>query len=180
MEQTANFQQKLGFYKYSTYVLFVVCLILMTTVFYKCNSRGNYNASDLVNALNDTLRSYRDADSVQRAEILMLKTEKVSSFTDISTKDLELLRLQEVVKEYKNKLEAGSSITGILATTKVKKYVPTTTIVRDTVYYPKDSLVQIHSMYVSTYEDDWIKQHIQAGADTVPIVTGKQIGRAHV
>lgn len=153
-----------------TWVYTVLLITLIILAFYsgmRCSS-GSIDKSSIefANALNDTLRTYRNKDSVQTATILSLRTEKVVSLSDLKTMDLELLRLKEVVKEYEHKLAPGSSVTNVSSVTSVKGKQPTVVTVHDTIKLSMDSLYQVYPTYRSELKDKWLDVSVISQPDT--------------
>lgn len=121
--------------------------------------------TQLINALTDTLRTQKLNDSTQQATISALRLSSVKDFLDIKTKDTQIVRLQGLVDQYKNKLIAGGSATLITSTTDINTNGQSDVKPKDTVY--KDNYVYIYPEYTSHLTDGkWYTADITANRDT--------------
>lgn len=112
----------------------------------------------LIAALSDTLKVVRQSDSSSKATIAVIQTEKARDFLQLQTKDKEVQELQKLVKDYKNVLQAGSSVTkGLIETlADLKTQKPPTIIKRDTVVVDSGT-VEIYPTYEDSVVNKWVK-----------------------
>lgn len=101
-------------------------------------------------ALADDMLTWKDKDGRNRSKIMVLETEKTKYFTALQTKDEEVIRLQQLVREYESKLKQQGSATVIETQIEYVK-VPTP-------YFPigGDSIVFSQSVLVDTVRNDWV------------------------
>jgi hypothetical protein len=142
--------------KVNTLLLIAAVILLLLFSYDKCTKDHSSDKAtlELIRAMADTLRSFRKADSTQIATISVLKTESAKAFLELQSKDSEIIRLQEIVKEYKSKLKAGSSVTLASIHTELEHTGKTTIVKRDTVR--QDSLVYIYPTYSDSLKNKWI------------------------
>lgn len=102
---------------------------------------------NLINALGDTIKIWKDKDGLNRSKISVLESYRTQDFLTLQTKDKQILELQKRVKEYKDKLKEGSSVTIIKGET-----------VYDTIYETKDSIREIlgEISIIDTVDNKWI------------------------
>lgn len=146
--------------RFKNWLLIGVIIMLVLYHFQSCN-RNNEKLKDkdsLIAALNDTLRTTRDSDSTTRSTIRVIQTERAKDFLKLQLKDRELMELQELVKEYKKVLVAGSSVTkGLIETVaELKKATPPVIIRRDTVQ-GEDSMIYVYPVYQDSLTNKWVK-----------------------
>lgn len=144
-------------------VIFILAILLIDT----CNKKNNQEkaSTQLVNALNDTLKTWKDSDSTQRATIAVLQTERAKDFLVIKSKDEEIIRLQNTVEEYKSKLRKGGSVTTGTIETKVKDSSKTDGVAsKDTVW--KDSIAYVYPEYTDTTINEWLNLAMKMNKDT--------------
>jgi hypothetical protein len=85
-----------------------------------------YQSESILSAIEDTLKTYRGKDNLNRSKISVLETGNVKSFLDLKSKDKEIIALQEIVNKYKKQLsKPGSSATRFISTTTIKDTVGT-------------------------------------------------------
>lgn len=147
-------------------IVVIVVAIFLILKFEKCTSKTTSEAeqTNLVDALNDSIRFYKGADSISKATIQVLRTENIKTFTDLQIKDEEVRGLQKAVSEYKNKLKAGSSVTNTLLETLVQNTAPTTITKTDTI--TKDNYIEVWPEYSKDFEDKWITTEIRMNKDS--------------
>lgn len=140
--------------------IFIAAIIGLLIILYvnKC-SKVRTTKDDsvaLINALQDSLRHYKYNDSISAATISVIQTEKSSDFVKLKLQDQELKDLQQMVKDYGKKLEAGSSVTkALVETVAILKGRPALRINEgDTVWH--DSIAYVYPTYEDTLSDQWI------------------------
>lgn len=110
-------------------------------------NRERKESLNLINALGDTIKIWKDKDGLNRSKISVLESYRTQDFLTLQTKDKQILELQKRVKEYKDKLKEGSSVTIIKGET-----------VYDTIYETKDSIREIlgEISVIDTVDNKWI------------------------
>lgn len=151
--------------------ILAVGLGIMSTLFFfkQCssNSRADKESLQLIQALQDTLKHYKNKDSINVASISVIQTQSARDFFNLQLKTKELQELQKVVEEYKKVMKAGSSVTNALietvATLKGRKpeikYLPGDTVKIGDVSY-------VYPTYKDTLHDEWITLDATMGKDT--------------
>lgn len=143
----------------ANFLLIGVIIVLILYHFQSCNKNNKKEKQNeaLIEALNDTLKIVRQEDSTIKATIAVIQTEKARDFLKLQLKDKELIELQELVKEYKKVMVAGSSVTkGLIETVAIlKKKTPPIIIKADTVK-GKDSISYIYPTYEDSLVDKWV------------------------
>jgi len=176
--QIINKMNKERIYK-AVSVIIIIILILLNIKSCKKQQDTKKDYVSTINALQDTMNTYRTKDGVQVTRISLIETEKASMFLDIKSKDAVIVKLQEEVKENKKRLGKSGSVTVITNTTELKT-VDTTyvtskdTIIRnDTVFvYPEySSLIKKGFRKDSSY---WITANVKANKDSTSFELGIQ------
>lgn len=137
---------------------------------HKDDSRADKN---LIAALNDSLTVIKHKDSTSTARISVIQTESAKTFLELQTKDNEVKELQAEVKHYKNKLDAGSSVTIGTIETKdtLKSHTPPAIVKIDTVK-GKDSLVYLYPTYKDSLDNGFTKVVGTMGKDSSEFAVG--------
>jgi hypothetical protein len=107
---------------------YIVLLIVFLLCLNQCNKYkvDYYQSESILSAIEDTLKTYRGKDNLNRSKISVLETDNVKSFLDLKSKDREIIALQEIVNKYKKQLnKPGSSATRFISTTTIKDTVGT-------------------------------------------------------
>jgi hypothetical protein len=160
-------------------ITIIVILVLLNLKSCKNTQDIKKDYVSTINALQDTMITYRTKDGMQVAKISLIETEKASQFLDIQSKDAVIVKLQEEVKKNKNRLGESNSVTVITNTTELNT-VDTTyvtsrdTIIRnDTVFvYPEySSLIKKGLRVDSSY---WISANVKANKDSTSFELGIQ------
>lgn len=146
-------------------ILFACIVLLISSIllFKYCNKKStDKQITNTVNSLNDTLTKKNDTTS----SISVITTSSIKEFTELHIKDSIIQDLQKLVNQYKNKLEAGSSVTSTKIETKINTVHKTKIIdlghedfVSDSLAAVNDTIVKFLRVY-PTYEDsiknEWI------------------------
>ena len=160
-------------------ITIIVILVLLNLKSCKNTQDTKKDYVNTINALPDTLTTYRNKDGMQVAKISLIETEKASQFLEIKSKDAVIVKLQEEVKKNEKRLGKSGSVTVITNTTEVKT-VDTTyitskdTIVRnDTVFvYPEySSFIKKGLRIDSSY---WVTANVKANKDSTSFDIGIQ------
>ena len=160
-------------------ITIIVILVLLNLKSCKNTQDTKKDYVSTINALQDTMTTYRTKDGVQVARISLIETERVVQFLEIKSKDAVIIKLQEEVKKNEKRLGKSGSVTVITNTTEVKT-VDTTyvtskdTIIRnDTVFvYPEYSSLMKKGLRINT--SYWITANVKAHKDRTRIDIGIQ------
>lgn len=98
-------------------ILVVIIVILyFTNISYQKEARENAN---LVISLNDTLKTWKDKDSLSHTKIQIIETERTKDFLSLQSKDEEIIKLQKTVKQYEKQIKNQGSVTNFTSETKI-------------------------------------------------------------
>lgn len=142
----------------------IIILLLLGVVGAWYNTYKNIKTTDklqteLVNSLYDSIKTVNLKNNTSLTTISVLQTRSTKLFTDLHIKDGDIVKLQQLVADYKKKLEPGSSVTNVSSQTIVYKTI------RDTVQYSTtDSLFPI---YKAKYVDKWVSNDVVASRDSI-------------
>lgn len=132
-------------FKRLTYVLTAALFFCI----YTCtqNSMKSVENENLIEALNDTIETWRDKDSLSHSKIQIIETNSANSFLELESKDQQIIELQNEVKKYKSWLSNQGSVTIFKNITKF-----------DTVY--KTSIIPSEfndSTFLAEISNEWIQ-----------------------
>src|SRR5687767_6399788 len=107
--------------KYIQPAIIAGLLIALIVSWKKCNTQAGKvkEATQLIEALGDTVTHYKKKDSTNVAQIQVITTESTKAFTDLKNLNDDVKELQKLVKEYQKSLKPGSSVTRAVIETKV-------------------------------------------------------------
>ena len=98
-------------------ILVVIIVILyFTNISYQKEAKENAN---LVISLNDTLKTWKDKDSLSHTKIQIIETERTKDFLSLQSKDEEIIKLQKTVKQYEKQIKNQGSVTNFASETKI-------------------------------------------------------------
>lgn len=145
--------------KYHYVLPYIIAAILAFLLFKSCE-RAN-TLQDLQTALNDSISQYRNKHGQQVSTISVLQTEREKDFLNLKSKDSTVKALQNVVKDYKGKLQSAT-----MASTETTDTGKTVTIVKhDTVYI--DGKPELKPVYSTSWADRWSEGMIEAHHDSI-------------
>lgn len=143
------------FFITTTLAIVVILLLLERQCIVGKLSSELKESTDLYNAIQDTVQTYKDKNGRQIAAISLLQTSQATDFIALKTKDSTIIELQETVKLYKKNLKPGSSVTLIENRTNVSTNLGTKITSRDTIRV--DSFIYIYPAYAfDTNLKNWI------------------------
>lgn len=148
-------------------ILIVVTVLLVSYV--GCQTRKKDKQidqlSNLISALNDTLKVTKLKDSSQQATIQSLTTSKTKDFLALKTKDSTINSLQNVVRKYEKQLQGGGAAVVVKGETNVTATGTTevTWTQYDTIYNP------VFPIYKSTIKNKWYTIKTVADKDTTRV-----------
>ena len=154
--------------KITSIVSIVLIIILSFFIVRSCNQDKIISEkTNLINALNDTVKIWKDKNGISHSKTEVIKTSSISDFLKQNVKDKETKELQNVVKENKNRLGKQGSVTKFNGIIEFEKEIPT---LRDTIYIPKDGLVIKKPVYNSSFDmDGWVTGSVKASEDSTKI-----------
>lgn len=119
-------------------VLIALIIIFVIFAFKRCeNDIREFSNIDKLEALNDSIKYYRDNYNVLHSRISIIETD---NFTKIKSKDKDIQELQELVKKYKNVQAATVIKTETKVVEKIVNKPIFDTVSRETAYYSKFDL----------------------------------------
>lgn len=155
-------------------ITIIVILILLNLKSCKTNKDTVRDYTNTINALSDTMTSYRTKDGVQVSKINLIQTEKAQQFLEIKSKDAIIIKLQEEVKKNKRRLGNTGSVTVITNTTDVQGSDTTYITMKDTVV--RNDTVYLYPEYTSNIKmglkkdsSYWVTANIKSNKDTTDI-----------
>lgn len=140
-------------------------------LFFTIQSRNKYKDSyeenkANISAMADSLDHFKNKNGDNVARIKTLETQNSSAFLGLETKDKEIIRLQQVVKQYKKELKNSGSVTNFSSNTSI-----------DTMFNSEVSFEQsidtsnyVYPIYRSAFNlEDWVQGKIEARKDGVEV-----------
>ena len=97
-------------------LVIIIAILYFTNISYQKEAKENAN---LVVSLNDTLKTWKDKDSLSHAKIQIIETEKTKDFLSLQSKDEEIIKLQKTVKQYEKQIKNQGSVTNFTSETKI-------------------------------------------------------------
>lgn len=119
-------------------------------------------AVNLMNQLSEELEVKTNKLGQQEASISVLETKNKKMFLDIQTRDSTIIWLQKTVKQYKGDLRTAIVLSNQTISENKTSEI---TVVNDTVI--KDSIVYIHSIYETSWNNEWEEGIIRASKDSI-------------
>lgn len=153
----------------TTSIVSIVLIIILSFFIVRSRNQDKIisEKTNLINALNDTVKIWKDKNGISHSKTEVIKTSSISDFLKQNVKDKETKELQNVVKENKNRLGKQGSVTKFNGIIEFEKEIPT---LRDTIYIPKDGLVIKKPVYNSSFDmDGWVTGSVKASEDSTKI-----------
>ena len=94
----------------------IIAILYFTNISYQKEAKENAN---LVISLNDTLKTWKDKDSLSHAKVQIIETERTKDFLSLQSKDEEIIKLQKTVKQYEKQIKNQGSVTNFASETKI-------------------------------------------------------------
>lgn len=149
------------------YQIFIAILLVLLVVVYirSCNKKVDTSReqTNFINSLSDSLKSSRLQNNSEKATISVLQTASKEAFLKLRIKEAEIVVLQSIVYEYKEKLKAGSSVTTAVTETSFKHEGSTVVTVHDTV--KAENKVYLYPEYTDTVNNQWISYRATMNKD---------------
>ena len=139
-------------------IAIIIALILLN--FSTCQTGRDYNQM-YENSFGELTKERNKLNQeITKSSLIQVENEKM--FLEMKSKDSTIIWLQEVVKDYKGKLNSATVLSNITES----KGTSTTIITEsDTVY--KDSIAYIHSTYETSYNTEWDSGYVKANKDSI-------------
>ena len=114
--------------RFESRLIMTLLIIIIVLSFSYCHSRKGYKGQvQLTEAIEDSLRIFKDKENLYHAKIKVLETSSVKDFLKLNSKDKDIKFLQEQVKLYKNKIKGGGSVTTFSSNTRFDTVYKTNT-----------------------------------------------------
>lgn len=97
-------------------LMVIIAILYFTNISYQKEAKENAN---LVISLNDTLKTWKDKDSLSHTKIQIIETERTKDFLSLQSKDEEIIKLQKTVKQYEKQIKNQGSVTNFTSETKI-------------------------------------------------------------
>lgn len=144
----------------------IVAIILLAR---SCNDNKQEEVDEvalMIQALEDSLHSVREANGELHSTIKTITTEKTELFLSVKTKDSIIIELQQEVKKYKNKLREHGTVSVLHTTTNL--HISDSAVIttgKDTVEI--DNLIYLYPEYKYSINQygDWITGDVTVSAD---------------
>jgi len=94
----------------------IIAILYFTNISYQKEAKENAN---LVISLNDTLKTWKDKDSLSHTKIQIIETKRTKDFLSLQSKDEEIIKLQKTVKQYEKQIKNQGSVTNFASETKI-------------------------------------------------------------
>ena len=94
----------------------IIAILYFTNISYQKEAKENAN---LVISLNDTLKTWKDKDSLSHTKIQIIETKRTKDFLSLQSKDEEIIKLQKTVKQYEKQIKNQGSVTNFTSETKI-------------------------------------------------------------
>ena len=144
----------------SLFLTGIIVLLLFLVWYSSTRITTNNNYEELYNSLQDTLRTYKNKDSLNVGTTSTIQSNDAKFFLALKTKDKELLELQKLVRDYKDKLKkSGNSATK----------VETHTIVEEKFITIKDTINSIPTYTSNINLDNWVTGKIVTKPDSTEV-----------
>jgi len=137
--------------------ILLASIIIIMSILYLKSCESNSFKSELIISLNDTLSITKDEKGRQKAQIGVLKFEKEKDLLEIRTKDSSIIKLQDIVKDYKGKLKAAI----ILGNSTSDFGSSETIVILDTLHLKQ------FPTYKTSWNEKWSKGTIIANKDSI-------------
>lgn len=136
--------------------------LLLSLVFSMRQCTDKERAVNLTNQLSEELEVKTNKLGQQEASISVLETKNKKMFLDIQTRDSTIIWLQKTVKQYKGDLRTAIVLSNQTISENKTSEI---TAINDTVI--KDSIVYIHSIYETSWNNEWEEGTIRASIDSI-------------
>lgn len=144
--------------------LLIALIVIIFASFKSCQNRKLQEENNLLEGLQDTLKTMRNKDGTQTSIISMLQATTSKAFLDIKTKDETILWLQREVQKEKNKIKGGGGIVVIGGSTSYTG-TSTNTIIANNPVINGDTVYQYPTYKTIGKDTLWIKYTIVASKD---------------
>ena len=143
----------------SYFTIFLILLILLLATMLRCSNLSKKYQSDisLYENINDSVVIYKNKYNENVSKIFLLKAENTKQFLRIQSDKEDILKLQELVKDYKKQLDNGGAIVYIKGET-----IFDTTIIKQTEFITINNKLY----YEDSINNNWIYSRYGVNGDT--------------
>ena len=132
-------EMKTNWDKFKNILLVMGIIVIIFLLIRGCKAEHQLASNDAMNiALKDSMKTWKDKEGNFKANITLLENENSQYFTNWTTADSTVIKLQKLVKQYEAKIKHGGSVTTIGTDAKIDIVAPSQTsgftTVHDTVY----------------------------------------------
>lgn len=171
MTQTEKTELQKNWNKAKPILLVLGVLILVSSLLRGCDAEAKLAEAQTLNeAMNDSLKTWRDKEGNFKAKITSLETENTETFIKWKTSDTEVIKLQALVTKYKKQLDKKGSATVITTDADINISEPTI-VYRDTTK-PCDPVykTEFEIMGTGKYENTkWVWGVVTATKDSTQV-----------
>jgi hypothetical protein len=156
---------KEGWDKIKTVLLVFLVLVVIFFLMKGCKAEQQLASNDTMNTtLKDSMKTWKTKEGYFKASITLLENQNSKYFTNWTSSDSTVAKLQKLVKKYESQIKNGGSVTTIGTDANINIVVPTKTLeyvtVHDTVY----------AIYKSDFNiKNWVWGEISASKDSTTI-----------
>jgi len=145
----------------------IISLLIVKDCQHKNLKQNLIEQTGLVSSLNDTIKIWKDKDSLSHSKIEVIKTSNTKNFINLKSNDKEVQELQKLVKSYGDKLKKQGSVTIFSSNTNVDTTIVTKV---DTIDILKDKLIIKKPLYYSSFNlKGWVTGITKATEDSIQI-----------
>lgn len=128
-----------GFNKFKTVLSIVLILFIIVLLLKDCKAGHQLSSNDTMNvALKDSLKTWKDKEGNLKASISLLQNQNSKYFTNLTSADSTIVKLQKLVKQNEAKIKHGGSATIVDTEADIHVVAPSQTssftTAHDTVY----------------------------------------------
>lgn len=154
-------------FKIAKEILIIVTGLLVLKVLYNKHIEKNVYTS-FNKELKDSLKQYKNKYNEEVSKISILEGSSNKQFVELASKDSQIIKLQQLVKENNKRIKHGGSVTNITNQTDISSLTPTIITEPDTVEV--EHYTYIYPRYETTVnKDGWIVGKMIATKDSVEL-----------
>ena len=156
---------KEGWDKFKITLIVFLILGIVAFLIRGCEIKQQLASNDTMNvALKDSLKTWKDKEGNYKASITLLENQNSDYFTNWTTSDKTIIKLQALVKKYEDKIKNRGSVTTIGTEANINIVVPSKV----------SSFITIHDTVYANYKSDfnikgWVWGTISASKDSTTI-----------
>lgn len=156
---------KKGWDRLKVVLLVLLVLVLLIFLIRGCKAGQQLASNDTMNiALKDSLKTWKNKEGNFKANITLLENQNSQYFTNWTSADSTVAKLQKLVKKYEAKIKHGGSVTTIGTDAKIDIVAPSQV----------NSFTTIHDTVYANYKSDfnikgWVWGTVSATKDSTTI-----------